>query len=169
MARNVIPKKSARRARAAAAPQPGDPMIDRVVDYLGGPRVLRKHPRSAAEVHDLIVIGLPGETIARVVDRTQHLNQQKVANALGISARTIQRRRVGSAKLSPEQGGKAWTFSELMVRAAAVLGGEREAERWFDTPALALDQRRPIDLLGSPVGAALVGELLGRMEYGVYT
>lgn len=164
-----IPKKAAKRARPAMAPRRTDPMIDRVVDYLGGSKVVRMHPRSAAEVHDLIVKGLPGEAITHVVGRTQHLNQRKVASALGISARTIQRRKAGSAKLSPEQGDKAWTFSELMVRAAAVLGGEREAEQWFDTPALALDRRRPIDLLGSSVGAALVGELLGRMEYGVYT
>ena len=164
-----IPKKAAKRSRPAPAPKAADPAIDRVVAYLGGAKVIRMQPRTAAEVHDLIVKGLPGETIAHVVERTQHLNQQKVATALGISARTIQRRRAGSAKLSPEQGDKAWTFSELMVRATEVLGGEREAERWFDTPAMALGQRRPIDLLGSSVGAALVGDLLGRMEYGVYT
>ncbi len=163
------PKKAAKRARPGPAPVPGDPMIERVVNYLGGAKVIRMKPRSAADIHDLIVVGLPGETIAHVVGRTQHLNQQKVASALGISARTIQRRRLGSARLSPEQGDKAWKFSELMVRAAAVLGGEREAERWFDTPAMALEQRRPIDLLGSSVGAALVGDLLGRMEHGVYT
>jgi putative toxin-antitoxin system antitoxin component (TIGR02293 family) len=36
-------------------------------------------------------------------------------------------------------------------------------------PAIALDRRRPVDLLSSPAGTELVEQLLGRMEYGVYT
>ncbi|MFH0343200.1 MAG: antitoxin Xre/MbcA/ParS toxin-binding domain-containing protein [Chromatiales bacterium] len=36
-------------------------------------------------------------------------------------------------------------------------------------PAMALDQRRPIELLSSPAGVEMVEQLLGRLEYGVYT
>jgi putative toxin-antitoxin system antitoxin component (TIGR02293 family) len=34
---------------------------------------------------------------------------------------------------------------------------------------MALDQRRPIDLLATPAGVQLVEDLLGRIQYGVYT
>jgi putative toxin-antitoxin system antitoxin component (TIGR02293 family) len=61
------------------------------------------------------------------------------------------------------------TFSEILVKATAVLGSQEEAERWLERPAIGLEQRRPIDLLATPAGVRLVEELLGRIEYGVYT
>jgi putative toxin-antitoxin system antitoxin component (TIGR02293 family) len=36
------------------------------------------------------------------------------------------------------------------------------------TAATGLNQRRPIDLLASPAGVALVEDFLVRLEYGVY-
>jgi putative toxin-antitoxin system antitoxin component (TIGR02293 family) len=146
------------------------PMIRRVLSYMGGSETIKSKVRTSAEVHDLIVKGLPGKTLTYVVSRARYLDHEKVSRALGVSSRTIQRRKEGSPKpLSPEQGDRAWKFSELMVRAVSLLGSEEAAEKWFDTPAIALDQRRPIDLLGTSVGASVVGELLGRLEHGVYT
>jgi len=49
-----------------------------------------------------------------------------------------------------------------------VLGSQEAAERWLSTPAMALDRRRPIDLLQSSEGTELVKTLLTRMDYGVY-
>jgi len=147
-----------------------DPMIRRVLSYMGGSETIKSKVRTSAEVHDLIVKGLPGKTLTYVVSRARYLDHEKVNRALGVSSRTIQRRKEGSPRpLSPEQGDRAWKFSELMVRAVSLLGSEEAAEKWFDTPAIALDQRRPIDLLGTSVGAGVVGELLGRLEHGVYT
>jgi putative toxin-antitoxin system antitoxin component (TIGR02293 family) len=40
---------------------------------------------------------------------------------------------------------------------------------WLERPALGLEQRRPIDLLSTTAGVKLVEDLLGRLEYGVYT
>lgn len=42
-----------------------------------------------------------------------------------------------------------------------------EAEQWLERPAIGLDQRRPIDLLGTPAGVELVEDYLERLEYGV--
>jgi putative toxin-antitoxin system antitoxin component (TIGR02293 family) len=52
--------------------------------------------------------------------------------------------------------------------ATDVLGSRAAAEHWLATPALALDQRRPVDLLQSVEGMALVTTLLTRMDYGTY-
>ena len=48
-------------------------------------------------------------------------------------------------------------------------GSREEAPDWLQRPALALDGRRPIDLLRTPTGAEAVGDHLTRLEYGVYT
>jgi putative toxin-antitoxin system antitoxin component (TIGR02293 family) len=61
------------------------------------------------------------------------------------------------------------TETELIAEmAAAVLGTRSAAERWLSAPAIALDQRKPVDLLVSVEGRALVRTLLVRMDYGVY-
>jgi hypothetical protein len=64
--------------------------------------------------------------------------------------------------------GRAWKFAEILAKATDVLGTQAEAEQWLERPAIGLDQRRPIDLLGTPAGVELVEDYLERLEYGVY-
>ena len=71
--------------------------------------------------------------------------------------------------LSLEQSGRIWEFAEILARATSVLGSRQEAEGWLIRPAMALEQRRPLDLLATSEGRRMVEELLERMEYGVYT
>jgi len=40
---------------------------------------------------------------------------------------------------------------------------------WLDRPAIALENKRPIELLRTLPGPQLVEQLLTRIEYGVYT
>lgn len=58
---------------------------------------------------------------------------------------------------------------EIATLAAKVLGSPTLADRWLQRPAIALDGRRPADLLATEQGAQSVRELLMRIEYGVYT
>lgn len=86
-----------------------------------------------------------------------------------MSLRTYQRRKDAPAKpLSQEQSGRAWKFAEILTKATAVFGSQAEAERWLESPAIGLDQRRPLDLLSTPAGVELVEDHLARLEYGVY-
>ena len=48
------------------------------------------------------------------------------------------------------------------------MGDQQAAENWLVTLAMALEQRRPVDLLATPAGIKLVEDLLVRMDYGVY-
>ncbi|MGY3582846.1 putative toxin-antitoxin system antitoxin component (TIGR02293 family) [Bradyrhizobium sp. USDA 4341] len=49
-----------------------------------------------------------------------------------------------------------------------MFGSQEEAEQWLERPAIGLDQRRPIDLLATPVGIELVEQYLKRLAYGLY-
>ena len=71
--------------------------------------------------------------------------------------------------LSPEQSGRVWKFAEVLGLARTIFGSDDAAEAWLKAPALGLDQRRPIDLLATPVGVQAVEDYLTRIEYGVYT
>jgi len=90
--------------------------------------------------------------------------------ALGISLRTYQRRKdAPDRRLSREQSGRIWKFAEILGRAIELFGSWAEAEEWLECPAMALEQRKPIDLLSTPAGVESVEDHLTRLEHGVYT
>jgi putative toxin-antitoxin system antitoxin component (TIGR02293 family) len=66
------------------------------------------------------------------------------------------------------QSGTTWKFAEILAKATDAFGSQEAAETWLETPAIGLDQRRPIDLLSTPAGVELVEDYLVRLGYGVY-
>ncbi len=141
-----------------------------VVDLLGGSVVLRHSLTTSLEAHELLEQGLPGDALAHLVATVGTLRRDgSFEKALGMSLRTYQRYRDQPTKpLNREQSGRAWKFASILAKAIAVLGSQAEAEQWLERPAIGLDQRRPIDLLGTPAGVEIVETFLERLEYGVY-
>jgi putative toxin-antitoxin system antitoxin component (TIGR02293 family) len=158
---------------ALAEPSIEDVEISRTVALLGGRRTLHRPVRSRLEAHDLLQKGLPGHALKHLVDyvamfHTPH--HGSLEKAVGISLRTYQRRMDALDKrLSPEQSGRTWKFAEILGRAIALFGSPAEAEDWLERPAMALEQRKPIDLLSTQAGVDTVEDHLTRLEYGVYT
>lgn len=60
-------------------------------------------------------------------------------------------------------------LAEVTKLAICVLGTRELAQAWLNTPALALDGQRPVDLLGNEPATKSVVDLLMRIEYGVYS
>jgi putative toxin-antitoxin system antitoxin component (TIGR02293 family) len=60
------------------------------------------------------------------------------------------------------------TRADVHRLAEQVMGSKRDARTWLTTPAMALDQRRPVDLMVSDEGLRTVHTLLTQLEYGVY-
>ena len=149
-----------------------DPEVGRTAELLGGRSTLRRRVRSRLEAHDLLRDGLPGHALKHLVTKVGLLGAQHggLEKAVGVSLRTYQRRKEALDKpLSLEQSGRTWKFAEILGRATDLFGSQAEAERWLEQPALALDQRKPIDLLSTPAGVETIEEHLMRLEYGVYT
>lgn len=57
----------------------------------------------------------------------------------------------------------------IAARASEVLGGQEKATHWLNRPNRALGGRRPLDLLDTDLGIQQVEQVLGRIEYGVYS
>lgn len=147
--------------------------VSRTVDLLGGQRTLHRVVRSRLEAHDLLQEGLPGHALRHLVDHVTILRAShhgSLEKAVGISLRTYQRRKDTLDKpLSVEQSGRTWKFAEILGRTIELFGSRTEAEEWLERPAMALEQRKPIDLLSTPAGVESVEDHLTRLEYGVYT
>jgi putative toxin-antitoxin system antitoxin component (TIGR02293 family) len=138
---------------------------------LGGRRVIgAADPADPFSAHQIIAGGLPNRAVNHLNSSLMVMGREAFERAIGVSARTLQRwEKQPSEKLSQEQGGRVWKFAELLTRATAVLGSQADAEKWFERPAVGLNQRRPIELLSTPAGVELVEEYLDRLAYGIYT
>ncbi|MEA2790098.1 MAG: hypothetical protein QOG73_2504 [Acetobacteraceae bacterium] len=154
-----------------AAPAGHDAGLQLVADLLGGSKVLRHRLNSSLDAHEMLLQGIPGAALMHLAEHLAVLRKSaSFEKAVGMSLRTMQRRKEAPAKLlSQEQSGRTWKFAEILARATVVLGSQEEAEQWLERPAMGLDQRRPIDLLATPAGVEIVQDFLGRLEYGVYT
>lgn len=156
----------------ADLPADEDP-LGRTIALLGGRRTLRRPVRSRLEAHDLLQQGLPGHALRHLVEHVALLRDaghDGLEKAVGLSLRTWQRRRdTPDRPLTPQQSARTWTFAEILARASAVFGSQAAAEAWLEAPAMALDRRRPIDLLATPAGVQALQDHLTRMEQGVYT
>jgi putative toxin-antitoxin system antitoxin component (TIGR02293 family) len=126
------------------------------------------------EAHELLEDGLPSTALVRLVERVGILSErQNLTKALGISPDSLQHYQQeqdqAAVTLTLEESNRVWRFAAVLTKATEVLGSQQLAEEWLVRPAMALNRRRPIDLVSTEAGSELVEELLTRMEYGVYT
>lgn len=146
-----------------------DVRYDKVVEVLGAKKM---RLRSAIDLHQVILEGLPFATAVNVVSNLQEIRVDECMRVLNISPRTWHRFKAAdpdAAKaLDVDQSARLWSLAEILAKAKEVLGTREEAEQWLSRPAFGLEARRPIDLMATPQGAAMVKTLLDQMEYGVY-
>ncbi|MDK4732048.1 DUF2384 domain-containing protein [Rhizobium sp. CNPSo 3490] len=144
--------------------------LQKIEALLGGSRILSRRLTNALDAHELLLHGLPASALDHLVGTLVVIGKnESLEKAVGMSLRTWQRRKDTPSKpLSQEQSGRTWKFAEILVKATDIFGSQAEAEQWLERPAVGLDQRRPIDLLGTPAGVELVEDHLDRLEYGVY-
>jgi putative toxin-antitoxin system antitoxin component (TIGR02293 family) len=121
------------------------------------------------DVHLLIEQRLHSSAFQRLVSTSSLITEADALVALGKSRRTLYRRKGRSELLSPAESGRLWKLAEVLTKATDVFGSREEAERWLKAPATALEGKSPLSLMSTPVGTQIVEQLLGRMEYGVYT
>lgn len=139
------------------------------LELLGGREVLSQPPENLLDVHHWVSHGIPSASILHLAQAMEPLPSNALSEALGISLRTLHRKKGAQGDtLSVAQGGRTFKFAEVVAKATVVLGSREAAVQWLTSPAIGLEQQKPIDLLATPMGTQLVEELLDRIEYGVY-
>jgi len=92
----------------------------------------------------------------------------KLASLLGISKATLHRRKA-QGRLDPAESERVLRFARLMGKAITVLGGIERARQWLNSPQFGLGGAVPLDYADTEPGAREVENLLGRIEFGVYS
>jgi putative toxin-antitoxin system antitoxin component (TIGR02293 family) len=93
---------------------------------------------------------------------------ESLATKLGISKATLHRRKL-EGKLWPDESDRVVRYARLMGQAVKVFGGIENAREWLNCPQFGLGGAVPLDYAETEIGAREVENLLGRIEYGVYS
>jgi len=104
------------------------------------------------------------ETLQNSID----LPFEQLAAKLAISRSTLQRRKA-AGRLSPDESDKVMRLSRLLEHATNVFGDIERARAWLKFPQRGLGGAIPLDYAETEVGVREVNNLLGRIEYSVYT
>jgi putative toxin-antitoxin system antitoxin component (TIGR02293 family) len=96
------------------------------------------------------------------------LSQEALAQALGVSSRTVARWEEGGASPSPLALTRLRLLAEIREKASRLFKG-KQAEAWLRTPNPVLGGRPPLDRLRAPGGLEEIRDLLGRIEWGIPT
>lgn len=122
-------------------------------------------------MHQLLETGLPAKAAINLARQFPELTRREIIpKTLGMSRRIFQRYQESpTARLSVHQSGRVWLFARIMAIAIDVFGSREEAVQWLRELAYGLEQKRPIDLLSTPVGVCVVRTYLTRIDAGVYT
>lgn len=120
--------------------------------------------------HELIKVvkrGLPIQ-VFRALAEALEVSDAALASLAGISGTTLTRRK-RSGQLTPDEGEHVLRIATLLERAAQVFEDVGDAAAWLKTPNLSLGNVAPLDYADTEVGAREVENLLGRIDYGVYS
>ena len=96
------------------------------------------------------------------------LPMEKLVPMLGISRATLNRRRV-TGKLGVAESDRVVRYARLLGKAASVMESIENGRRWLASPQVGLGGAIPLEFAETEVGAREVENLLGRIEYGVYS
>ena len=103
------------------------------------------------------------------VARAYGLSQQDMARLIDVAPRTLQRRRL-TGRFDALESERLYRFIRLFRRALEVFDDDSGSARQFLTePQPGLNGEVPVEMARSELGASEVMDLLGRIDYGVYT
>jgi putative toxin-antitoxin system antitoxin component (TIGR02293 family) len=139
-----------------------------VATHIHGPKT-----KSAAALRELPAVigavraGLPFAEV-EALRAGLDLPADKLAPRLGLSKATLHRRKL-EGRLTPAESDRVMRYARLLGRAVEVLEGEDAARRWLSRPQYGLGGAVPLDYAETEAGAREVENVLGRIEYGVYS
>jgi putative toxin-antitoxin system antitoxin component (TIGR02293 family) len=136
--------------------------------FRGPLKKIAAHEFNASEVIKAVGEGLPVQVLSDLQTGLD-VPTEKLAPMLGISKATFHRHKGAGERLGSAVSERVVRFARLLGKAIKVLGDGDDARRWLGSPQFGLGGAVPLDYAKTETGAREVENLLGRIEYGVYS
>jgi len=138
-----------------------------VVEMLGGEQTLRRKVGNPMAMVAAVREGLPYRSLEAVM-QTLGLSRQEVSEVLSLPPRTLARRKQ-QRRLQAGESDRLYRLARVGARAVDVLGSAQDAVVWLRQTNRALGGAAPLELLETDAGVEQVDEILGRIEYGMFS
>jgi putative toxin-antitoxin system antitoxin component (TIGR02293 family) len=93
---------------------------------------------------------------------------ETLASVLGMSRATLHRRK-NQGKIDKGESERLVRYQRLLKKAEDVFGDGKGAREWLTHKQVGLGNAVPLEFAKTEIGAREVENLLGRIEYGVYS
>ena len=126
--------------------------------------------RKGVTVHqqiERIHAGLSFQAVQNL-QRALDLPLEKMAAVLGMSRATLHRRKT-QGKIDQHESERLVRYQRLQKKADDVFGDVASAREWLTHKQPGIGGAVPLDFARTEIGAREVENLLGRIEYGVYS
>lgn len=97
------------------------------------------------------------------------LSKTQTANMLNVSEPTLYRWTKANKNLDRNFSVKLFEIADLFLYGEEVFGNRNAFFQWLNLPNTALGGLHPQELIEIPGGVSKVKDILGRIEYGVYS
>ena len=125
--------------------------------------------KSVPEVRNYIRTGFDVEELSFTTGLLD-VSQKELADKVGISTRTVQRKLKEDERLSPEVSDRLFRIQKVSSAALALFEGNvGSMRRWLKTPLPVLDGETPLAYSDTEPGAQFVMDLINRLEHGVFS
>ena len=120
---------------------------------------------SLYELNELVIQGLPKDCLIQTVKHLSSDNkQQKQLQARVISPATFKRRK---DVLTAQESERVERLARIYASALDVWGDQDDAQKYLFTPNQLLNDKSPIDVCFTELGARLVEETIEKIRYGL--
>jgi len=139
-----------------------------MVELMGGGNVI---PQLVHNELDLLMVAVKGLSVqaVRTLQRRMQFSNKEISELLAISESTLARREQSKRALTRDEAEKTIQLSAVMAKGLEVFEDEDDFRHWLETDNVALGGIRPKDLITSAIGRDQVRDLLGRIQYGIYS
>jgi len=142
--------------------------IAAIAEVLGGRKAFRQRIETSSDLARATRAGLPVDSLDALAEELS-VQRMAVAKLLGISERTLSRRVTSNGRLTAAESDRVVRLARVLALAKETLGEMEKASRWLQTSNRALEGDKPIDRLDTDIGVRSVEQVLGRIEYGLYS
>ncbi len=140
---------------------------EQAVTAYGSKTPLSKRNLHPAKLIERINKGLPFSELEHLRSELDE-PMEALARHLSISRSTLQRRKA-ERRLSPEESERVMRFSRIVEYATNLFGTVDRARQWLKFPQFGLGGAVPLEFARTELGAREVEDLLGRIDYSVYS
>lgn len=110
--------------------------------------------------------GLPLYELNELADEL-HVERVKLADILGTTIRTLQRKSESDQKLGPAASDRLARMRRIHELAMHVFGERNKASLWLTSPSRGLNGEIPLFLLDTDIGTQRVQQELRQVEFGM--